>query len=178
MYYTHPYAFAGTSVVLSIANVFFQTFFMPFIAIVMLIKLDLVNSIEIDDQKQRIIPLIITIIFYIWFYKVSRTLQYPKIVSVFMLGAVIALFISFFINIFHKLSLHTVAISGMLTVVLLLVFISITDMSYYFLVMVVLCGAVASARLFLNAHTMRQVYTGFMVGMFSQILGLLLFDIL
>lgn len=178
MYYTHPYAFAGSSVVLSIANVVFQTFLMPFIAILLLIKLDLVNTIEIDDQKQRIIPLIITIIFYIWFYKVSRTLQYPKIVSVFMLGAVIALFISFFINVFHKLSLHMIAVSGMLTIILLLIFISITDMSNYFLIAVILCGAVATARLYLNAHTMREVYTGFMVGMFSQILGLLLFDIL
>ena len=71
-----------------------------------------------------------------------------------------------------------VAVSGMLTIILLLIFISITDMSNYFLIAVILCGAVATARLYLNAHTMREVYTGFMVGMFSQILGLLLFDIL
>lgn len=175
LYYTNPFSFAGTSALLSILNVTFQTFLMPFIAIIMLIKLELVSSIEIDDKKQRIIPLIITIIFYIWFYKASQSLKYPFIMSIFMLGATVSLFLSFFINIFHKLSLHMVGISGALTAVMLLVFISSTDMSTYFLLLIILAGAIATARLYLNAHTMREVYSGFLVGMTGQVFGLMLY---
>lgn len=175
LYYTNPFSFAGTSALLSILNVTFQTFLMPFIAIIMLIKLELVSSIEIDDKKQRIIPLIITIIFYIWFYKASQSLKYPFIMSIFMLGATVSLFLSFFINIFHKLSLHMVGISGALTAVMLLVFISSTDMSTYFLLLIILAGAIATARLYLNTHTMREVYSGFLVGMTGQVFGLMLY---
>jgi hypothetical protein len=165
------------SVVLTVLNVTFQTFLMPFIAILLLIKLDLVNSVELQDKQQRIIPLVITIIFYLWFYKASQSLKYPVVMSIFMLGAVVSLCLSFVINIFQKLSLHMVAISGALTAVLLLVFISPSDVSYYFLAIVVFTGAIASARLYLNAHTMREVYTGFMVGMFGQVAGLFLYQI-
>ena len=175
--YSNPFSFAGMSVVLTVLNVTFQTFLMPFIAILLLIKLDLVNSVELQDKQQRIIPLVITIIFYLWFYKASQPLKYPVVMSIFMLGAVVSLCLSFVINIFQKLSLHMVAISGALTAVLLLVFISPSDVSYYFLAIVVLTGAIASARLYLNAHTMREVYTGFMVGMFGQVAGLFLYQI-
>lgn len=175
--YSNPFSFAGMSILLTVLNVTFQTFLMPFIAILLLIKLDLVNSVELQDKQQRIIPLVITIIFYLWFYKASQSLKYPVVMSIFMLGAVVSLCLSFVINIFQKLSLHMVAISGALTAVLLLVFISPSDVSYYFLALVVLTGAIASARLYLNAHTMREVYTGFMVGMFGQVAGLFLYQI-
>ena len=66
-----------------------------------------------------------------------------------------------------------VGISGALTMIMLLLMVSESDMSYYFLAMVVITGALATARLYLNAHTMKEVYTGFLVGMFGQVLGLM-----
>ena len=68
-----------------------------------------------------------------------------------------------------------VGISGALTAIMLLVFISPADVSYYFLLLIVLTGAVATARLYLNAHTIKEVYAGFIVGMIGQIFGLILY---
>ena len=125
------------------------------------------------DNKQRIAPLIITIVLYVWMYLVFKSKNFPPLAMVFMLGVIISLFISFTINVFHKLSLHMVGISGALTIIMLLLLVSESDMRYYFVAGVILTGAVASARLYLNAHTVKEVYTGFLVGMFGQVLALM-----
>ena len=92
-----------------------------------------------------------------------------------MMGVLVSLFASFVINVFYKVSLHMVGVSGALTAIMLLVFVSPSDLSYYFLAMILLTGAVASARLYLGEHTIKEVYVGFLVGMFGQVYGLFLF---
>jgi hypothetical protein len=127
------------------------------------------------DPKQRIIPLVATIIFYVWGYLVTRKLNFPYMVGVFMMGTLVSLFIAFFINVFSKISLHMVGISGALTAVMLLVMISPVDIGYYFIGTIVLTGAIATARLYLGAHTMKEVYMGFLAGMVGQVFGLILY---
>ena len=173
--FTNPFMFQGIgfSNISLVFPVFLFTFIYPLIAILLLKKLDFIDSIKMPDSKQRIIPLIISIVLYVWMYLIFKSKNFPVIAKVFMLGVVISLLLSFVINVFHKLSLHMVGISGALTIIMLLLMISETDMSYYFLAVILLTGAVATARLYLNAHTMKEVYTGFLVGMFGQVLGLI-----
>lgn len=173
--YSNPYLFAGQPVKILVLNVFFQTFAMPFIAIAMAVKLKLVGSIEMESNKQRIVPLIITIIFYMWFYQVAKAAHYPVVYNVFILGADISLCLAFFINVFRKLSLHMVGMSGALVAMMFWLLLSQTDISYIFLLMVVLTGAVATARMYLGAHTLQEIYSGFVIGMFGQVLGLYLY---
>ncbi len=163
-------AFSGLSILLP---VFLFTFVYPVIAILLLKKLDFIDSLEMPDTKQRIIPLIIVIILYIWVYLIFKSKGFPMITMVFMLGVIVSLSMSFIINVFHKISLHTVGISGALTILMLLLMTSETDMSYWFLLVVILTGAVATARLFLGAHTVKEVYSGFLVGMLGQVLALM-----
>jgi len=40
---------------------------------------------------------------------------------------------------------------------------------------IVLTGAIATARLYLGAHTMKEVYLGFLAGMIGQVFGLILY---
>ncbi len=174
---TIPFSFAGMGKPLVVGIVWVNTFMFPAVAILLFRKLDFIDSFEMPDKKHRILPLIATIIFYVWAFMAIKKTNYPFLMNVFMLGSVASLFLSFFINVFQKLSLHMVGISGALTATMLLVFISPTDFSYIFLALVVLCGAIASARLYLQAHTIREVYTGFMVGLFGQVLGLILIHV-
>lgn len=173
--YTNPFSFAGLSSGIVIAVVFINTFMFPAVAILLMRKLDFIEDLEMPDHKERIIPLVATIIFYVWAYLATRKINFPYMMGVFMIGTLVSLFASFVINVFYKISLHTVGVSGMLTAMMLLVFISPSDMSYYFLGMIVLTGAIATARLYLKAHTMKEVYAGFLVGMFGQVFGLFLF---
>ncbi len=173
--YTNPFSFAGLSSGVVIAVVFINTFMFPAISILLMRKLDFINDLEMLDNKERIIPMIATIVFYVWAYLATRKINFPYMMGVFMIGTLVSLFASFMINIFYKISLHVVAISGVLTATLMLVFISPSDMSYWFLSVILLTGAIASARLYLNSHTLKEVYIGFLVGVFGQVFGLFLF---
>ncbi len=173
--YTNPFSFAGLSSGIVIAVVFINTFMFPAISILLMRKLGFIEDLEMPDHKQRIIPLVASIIFYVWAYLATRKINFPYMMGVFMMGVLVSLFASFVINVFYKVSLHMIGVSGALTAIMLLVFVSPSDLSYYFLAMILLTGAVASARLYLGAHTMKEVYVGFLVGMFGQVFGLFLF---
>ena len=173
--YTNPFSFAGLSSGIVIAVIFINTFMFPAISILLMRKLGFIEDLEMPDHKQRIIPLVASIIFYVWAYLATRKINFPYMMGVFMMGVLVSLFASFVINVFYKVSLHMVGVSGALTAIMLLVFVCPSDLSYYFLAMILLTGAVASARLYLGAHTMKEVYVGFLVGMFGQVFGLFLF---
>ena len=173
--YTNPFSFAGLSSGIVIAVIFINTFMFPAISILLMRKLGFIEDLEMPDHKQRIIPLVASIIFYVWAYLATRKINFPYMMGVFMMGVLVSLFASFVINVFYKVSLHMVGVSGALTAIMLLVFVSPSDLSYYFLAMILLTGAVASARLYLGAHTIKEVYVGFLVGMFGQVFGLFLF---
>lgn len=176
MYFTNTYWFIGIDFanINPIIPVFLYTFLFPAIAILMLRKLDFIDSLEMPDPKQRIIPLIITIILYLWTFMLFKNKNFPILLRIFMMGTLASLFISFVINVFHKLSLHMVGISGALIAILLLTMVSSTDISLIFLLMIIITGLVATARLYTEAHTLREVYTGFLVGIFGQMIGLML----
>jgi len=171
--YTNQYSFAGIPPIKVIGIIVFDTLVFPLIFILLMKRLDLVSSLNLEERQERIIPLVVTITCYIWAYLSIKKSEFPNFMVAFMLGALIALCISFFINVFYKLSLHMVGMSGAMTALMFYLLFSQSDVSYYFLMMVVLTGAVGSARLYLKAHTLQEVYTGFLVGMFGQILGLL-----
>ncbi|MBK9330620.1 MAG: hypothetical protein IPM95_15280 [Sphingobacteriales bacterium] len=173
--YSNPFSFAGMPAGVVIAIVFINTFMFPAISILLMRKLGFIDSLSMPDNKQRIIPLVATIVFYVWAYLAMRKTNFPYMMMIFMMGALVSLFISFVINVFYKLSLHMVGISGALMAVMTMLFFSQTDVSYFFLIMVVLTGAIASARLYLGAHTLQEVYAGFIIGIFGQMLGLFLY---
>lgn len=173
--FTNPFSFAGMPAGVVVAIVFVNTFMFPAISILMMRKLGFIESLAMPDNKQRIIPLVATIVFYVWAYLAMRKTNFPYMMMIFMMGVLVSLFISFVINVFYKLSLHMVGISGALMAVMTMLFFSQTDVSYFFLIMIVLTGAIASARLYLEAHTIQEVYAGFMIGIFGQMLGLFLY---
>ena len=175
LFYTNPFSFAGLPAGIVLSVIIVNTFMFPAISILLMRKLGFIDDLEMPDHKQRILPLIATIIFYVWAYLAIRKINFPYMMGVFMMGTLISLFVSFLINVFYKISLHMVAAGGALTAMMLLVFVSPADMSYYFLIMILLTGTIASARIYLNAHTLKEVYAGFMAGMFGQVLGLLFF---
>ena len=102
-------------------QVFLSTFLLPSFSLLMLRQLDFIKSIELEDREDRIIPFIVIGIFYIglavFFIKTPN--HSPLILSAFILGATISLWVSFIINLFTKISLHAVGIAGLLAIVVL-----------------------------------------------------------
>lgn len=171
----HMEAFQGGGLRIK-AVVFFNSFVMPAVAIAMMKALGFIQTFEMKDKQERIIPFIATMIFYIWtFLAVKNALALSFAMVIFFLGTVISLMASFFINLFHKLSIHMVGMGGLLTATLMMLTNSERSVLLFVLLFVVLTGLVASARLYLKAHTPVQLYSGFLVGIVGQMLGMLIF---
>lgn len=171
--------------------VFFTSVVIPGIAILLLYGTGLIQSIQLKDKSDRIGPLIITSIAYLWLFLNIRTHSaIPGLFSSFVLGAIIAIFLSFFINNFSKISLHAVGLGGLFLALLNLILtygrsvttVQLTQNLSFSIhnvltigIVAIIIGAVLTSRLYLKAHNIQDIYGGFLVGVISQIIALRFF---
>ena len=110
----------------------------------------------------------------------------PLILSAFILGATISLWVSFIINLFTKISLHAVGIAGLLAIVVLSVQtieydhllldlgslgVANLPMKTLLMIVVLFTGIVGTSRLLLKAHEPYQIYLGYFVGFLTQFIA-------
>ncbi|MBK9338963.1 MAG: hypothetical protein IPM98_21460 [Lewinellaceae bacterium] len=180
----NPYAFgvhslADKNALLLLLYVFTTSALIPGIGIAVMKPLGFVRSLESPDKQERIGPYIITGVFYLWLYQNLKSGgQVPPLYQAGVLGATIALFGAFFINIFTKISAHATGMGGLVGMLLLLPFewpgstlglpffgglleISLTAA---LALGVLVAGCVGTARLVLRAHILQDVWQGYLVG--------------
>ncbi len=171
-----------------ILSVFFTSFLLPAIAIFLMYKLELISSLDMRDKQDRIGPFIVTGIFYLWvFQNVLRNNDMPTAFLIAVLGATMGLFLCFLINLFFKISLHATGIGGFIGIVLItmwlysygtfdmwLPFLGSCSISINLVLMLSLLigGMIGSARLGLGAHSSKELYAGFALGLLCQFIAL------
>ena len=188
----NPYLFGVNNIGDSsylILMVFFSTVLIPGFSIIMMKFLGLIESIELRDKQERIGPYIITGVFYLWMYRnILDNPNIPIAFKIFVLGATIALFVAFFINLFSKISMHTLGMGGLLAMIIITMFqyshgsfwVNLSlfkfqmSMTQLLIIVIVLSGLVGTSRLFLKAHQQQQVYGGFVVGLLSQFIAMMI----
>ncbi len=185
----NPYMFGVSRIEdqwLMLIQVFLSTFFIPMLAVVMMYALEFIKSIEMHDRMDRVVPYISTSTFYVAsYYYYLKTPGIPVAFQMFMLGVVISLFIAFFINNFSKISMHTTGVGGFLGMILITIFhFQLSDfplettfgffrikMTTVLFLTLLICGLVGSSRLFLSAHHPSDLWGGYVVGLFGQVLA-------
>ena len=188
----NPYLFGVNNIgdqssKLLILQIFLSTFFIPGVAVAMLRFTGMIRSFQMESKQERIGPYVITGILYLWMFR--NFLDNPSIPTAFtsfLLGATIALFFAFFINIFSKISAHAVGVGGLLGMVVITMLLFSYDtftilsprgtmeisMSTVLLITILVAGLVGTARLALQAHEPMDLYGGYLVGFASQFLAL------
>lgn len=150
-----------------------NTMVLPIITFPMLSKFGVIKNIYMNSHKERVLPLLFMLILYIFsFYFLARLRIFP-ILSLFMLGATLAVLTTFVVSFWWKISIHMVGMGGLTGLSYILVYRFHPDIIWPLLVAAFLAGLVAWARLELKAHKPSQVYSGFAVGVIS-IVGTLL----
>lgn len=171
-----------------VITVFFSSFLIPAFAIFLLWRLKLISSIYMQDKQDRTVPFIITGIFYLWVLRsVMADSNIPTAFLIAVSGTTIGLFLCFIINIFFKVSLHAVGMGGLIGMVLIMMwlysygsfnlqlpFVGASEISINFVLMVsiVVAGFVGTSRLLLRAHTSKELYIGFAIGLMCQFISL------
>jgi len=191
----NPYIFGYSGakaqglIVISVVSI---SFLFPMISIFLMKALGLIQNLEMQDKKERIGPLIVTGLFYMWLYvNIRMNDNIPEALTFFILGSTIAVFIALMVNSFSKISLHAIASGGMVTGIVFIVFnwtygfidvplpwlhmqLRISD-RLAIMMIILLAGAVGSSRLYLKAHAENEIYGGYIVGILSQIIAFRIF---
>ncbi len=166
---------------------FFILVLFPLIAMALFKGLGIVSDWHLSKRRDRIGPLIVTLVFYIWFFvNVKDNVVVADSLRFVALGGAIALGLAFFINNFSKISLHSVGAGAFLVGLGLLAFYTRTSSIVFNLPMIgnygvssifviilafVMVGLVGTSRLYLDVHSAEDVYGGYLVGFLSQIIA-------
>ena len=149
--------------------VFIFTFLLPILGVLLLKKMKIISTYYMENRAERKAPLFIAIISYYillqFFHQMNTYVLFNKL----LIGALLILILALFISKFWKISLHMLGIGGVTGAFLALHYLFGGNL---YLVLLLLCcsGVVAYARINENAHTLNQVYAGFLVGIFMEFL--------
>lgn len=140
------------------------TFIIPAFVNFLLLKLSVIKTYQLEIKNERAIPMLITAIFYYMTYYLFKTLNLPPLIYNFLLMSTTLIIIALLINMFWKISLHTIGMGALLGI-LLGIYIKLNlDTRIWLLIAILVSGMIGTARLMISSHTQAQVYTGFFVG--------------
>jgi hypothetical protein len=156
--------------VMMLAAIFLSTTFFPGFSIFLLWRLKFIDNMYMRNQKERIIPYVISMFFYFWIYYVSRNLDYfPLSLRQFLMGVFLSGASALFANIYTKISMHGIAMGGIVGFGILQQMADAHWMPMWTHVAIIIAGAVCTARLILNEHKPVDVYAGFFTGVLCQV---------
>jgi len=141
----------------------------PLLLTFLLRKLNFIKSIRMEDAKDRIIPLIGTMIFYFWAYQVFKSIQAPFLMRNLLLGCFWGIIAVFIVNIFFKISMHTAAAGGAAGFGMLMVLYQQNDLLLPFMIILLAAGLVGTARMKLGAHIGLEIWLGYITGIAAQL---------
>jgi len=172
LYKLAPVSFAGVTFEqfkMWMISVGVTTLFFPLFTILLLKGLGFAKSFHMETTRERIVPLMATMVFYFWASHVFNNITSPLILKVLLLGSFWGIIVLFMINIFVKVSLHTAAAGGMIGILLVLMMTSPVNMVLPFFVALIIAGLMGTIRLILKAHTPAEVWLGYIVGILVQL---------
>lgn len=165
---------------------------LPLISILIMWRVNLIPSIQMDDKMDRIGPYIAVMIFFIWYYLSVDLYGVAPVFRLYILGGIVSLIAVFIINIFSKVSLHAMGIAGLATNLL----ISYAGFGYEKLILpyagkylqieystilsivLLIVFIVLLSRLYLKKHNLAELGGGLLLGVFGQIIALKLIYII
>ncbi|WP_222166741.1 hypothetical protein [Edaphocola aurantiacus] len=150
-----------------------NTIFFPLVTIFLLKRLNFIESIKLNNSKDRIIPLIATMIFYFWAYMVFKNMKQPEVapqvLRIFLLGNFWGIIAIFMVNIFKKVSMHAAAAGGMIGILIVAMIVSRVNLFMPLMISLLIAGIIGSARLVLRAHTNGEIGLGYILGILAQL---------
>lgn len=149
--------------------VFLITYFIPVLALFILRMLGLIKSFQVTTINERRIPvLLMVVLFYLLADSIARAPMLRDIGFLFYGTAATLLIIYFLFSFEIKTSLHLVSFGNALGFFLALSYKYGISLLPIIMVFILLAGLVASSRLHLNAHSQKEIYVGFFLGVVVQ----------
>ena len=170
--FIHPASYSGVEERLKVfrfLTIFLFNAFFPGFAVFLAWRLGFVNSITLQTVRERIIPYILAMFFYWWTWNVFHNLpDSPPEAMRFTLGAFLAICGGWLWNIYFKISMHAIAVGGLLMFMILFSAQDPFASGVYLSVTVFVTGLVMTARFIVSDHSQAEIYSGLITGMLAQ----------
>ena len=143
---------------------------LPLLSVFILLLTKKIDSLEMPKKEERFLPILFASIWMILgFYFMKEIFSYAPIMKSIYLGAIYVILISLLITKKWKISLHMLAIGGATGVFIMLEFLFGQNLMLL-LITILISGILGFSRLSLKAHSLNQIYAGFILG--NIIMGL------
>ena len=151
-----------------LSYVFILTYLIPLFMLIVLKRLKLVKSLKTESIKERKLPVVLMICLFFVLGNSLNSIALLKDLSLLFYSTAVGLIIIFLFFFFKlKLSIHLLSLG--IPTGFFLVLTEKYDQSYLLVIMIIilLAGLLASARLNLKAHSSTEVYSGYFLGIIS-----------
>ena len=143
---------------------------LPLLSVFILLLTKKIDSLEMQKKEERFLPILFASTWMILgFYFMKEIFSYAPIMKSIYLGAIYVMLIALLITKKWKISLHMLAIGGATGVLIMLEFLFGQNLMLL-LIIILISGILGFSRLSLKAHSLNQIYAGFIVG--NIIMGL------
>jgi membrane-associated phospholipid phosphatase len=147
------------------------TFFLPLAFFYLLRTFGKVDTIMLSDTSQRKMPLLLQVVLTLVLIEKSVTIaRLPELYFFFLAGLFSTIIALLLVFLKIKASIHMIALSAFLVFAIALSRHFQTNGMLLVSVLLLLNGLVASSRLYMQAHTPRELLLGFIVGFFPQLI--------
>ena len=148
------------------------TLILPLLSIPIFLLQGKINSLQLHDRKERIYPMVLTSIFYLLTFLLFQRSPVFKFLHAFILGAFLSVLTGTIVSLKWKISAHMIGLGG-LTGLVVMASIKLNINLFYSLIGILIAtGLTGTSRLYLEAHTPTQVYTGYITGFLIMMLCL------
>ena len=152
-----------------------STFVLPLTFVPFFIFQRIIKSVQMENNRERLIPFFVTAILYFFCYYLLVRLGAPETITKFILAATTTVLILFLLSFKWKISAHMTGIGGLTGSFIAVSFRLGVNLEYFIIAAVIASGIIGYSRLALKAHKHNQIYLGWLTGLFLTISVILLF---
>jgi drug/metabolite transporter superfamily protein YnfA len=159
------------------AFIFCFTFLLPVVNLIMFRMFGTISSYTLENRSERVVPFIAIALIYLvtaflFFYKLRFSDNFNFLLVIVAMLVVAAVILNFFL----KVSVHALAAWGGIGILLPLnKAVEQPDLLWPSAGAIVVAGFIMAARLYLNAHTPREILVGSVAGFTIGFFGVLFF---
>ena len=147
------------------------TIILPVLCFLFLKSINKIDSIMLPILSQRKIPLLIQAILFLILLTQGNTFLYLPGLYYFFLGCFISTLLALLLVLLHvKASLHMVGVSSLVAFCIAMSVYTQRNLLWEISILFFLNGLVGSSRLYMKAHSPKELLVGFLVGFLPQLL--------
>ena len=149
-----------------IAIVYFFTILLPTLLIHVYRRHQHWNLIELGQRERRMVPYVLSILCYFTCVYIMRSLHIPHFMSSIVVAALCIQIICAIVNGWWKISTHTAAIGGVVGALVAFAAIFGFNPLPWLCITILIAGILGTSRMILRQHSLSEVVSGFLVGVF------------